>query len=320
MSEVLDLASRVKYPAFVGYAFAAASDVNETETMIDTSLHGNPEPGWFAIALSAGADYKFKAEWRSRIADRWSGAKWSALQVGRLILDWSDESATWVFVESLGQEVEQVYWSQKVARPVKEEEAALEFMAAKYLAYGRALAALEAVSYSGSLLSANTLFRVLDASISEINATPSAVSSNLAYEVEQIFNTLRAKASVPGIEIAKREYAYLPLLGFRQTHLTIHSLLVQDPDFFISLLCDVFKPASGEAREPTEERRARAAAGYRVLSECHTVPGLKDGNIDQAELNRWTARVRELAATQDRSAIADEYIGHIVAYAPVEFV
>jgi hypothetical protein len=313
---VLHLAAKVKLPAYVGYAFADGADLNEIERFIDTCLRRNPEPEGFTIAMSAGADFRFKAAWRSQVANRQNAAEWSPQQVGRLALDWSDDFTTWTFVESLGQEAERVYWSQKAVRPIKADTDALEFMAAKYLTYGRALAALQGAWYSGSSVSSNTLFRVLDASIGEINASPNIASPNLAWEVEQIFNILRSREDVPAIEVAKREYAYLPLLGFRQTELTIHSLLMQDPDFFVSLLCDVFKPASGEAREPTYERRARANAGYRVLSECRTIPGLKDGAIDQAELTRWVARVRELATVHDRSAIADEQIGQIFAHAP----
>ncbi len=316
VADVLDLASKVKFPAYVGYAFAEVVELNVIEETINMSLQRNPEPDGFAIALSAGADYRFKAEWRSKVADRSSAARWSALQVGRLILDWHDDLPTWAFAESLGEEVERVYWSQKVGRPIRADADALEFMATKYLAHGRALAALEGVSYSSSLVSSETLFRVLDAAIGEINVAPRLPSANLPYEVEVIFNILRAREDVPAIEIARREYAYLPLLEFRQKQLTIHSLLVQDPDFFVSLLCDVFKPASGEEREITEGRRARAAAGYRLLTECHTIPGLKDGRIDETELHSWVTRVRELAGAQDRSAIADEFIGHILANAP----
>jgi hypothetical protein len=316
MSDVLDLASRVKYPGFVGYAFADVADVIETEAIIDMSLQRDAEPNGFAIALSAGADHKFKSEWRSKVAGRYRDHHWTAAQVGRLLLDWRDELPAWVFVASLGEEVERAYWSQKIGRPIDGQADALEFMATKYLAYGRALAALEGVSYRSSLLSSHTLLRVLDAAIDEINSAVLKIPANLAYEVEQIFNVLRSRPEVAAIEVARREYAYLPLLGYRRTQLTIHSLLVQDADFFFSLLKDVFKSASGDDRDITEERRTRAVAGYRVLSECHTVPGLKDGAVDEAEMTSWVVRVRELATANDRAVIADEYIGHILAYSP----
>ena len=66
----------------------------------------------------------------------------------------------------------------------------------------------------------------------------------------------------------------------------------------------------------TEERQARATAGYRLLSDFRRVPGVKDANIDANTLKGWVAKVRELASQQDRAAIADEYIGHVLAHAP----
>jgi hypothetical protein len=318
-ASVLDLASAVKLPAQVGFAFANGAELDWIESLVGESLKRVPNPDLFAIALSAGADFRFKSAWRPRISHLYEIGQWTAVQTGWLTLEFSDDYETWAFVESLGAEVERVYWTQKAVRPIKADETALEVMAAKYLSHGRALAALNSVWYSGGSASSETLLRILDESIVEINAAPDTASTNLAWEVEQLFGILRARENVPPIEIARREYAYLPLLHFSQVPLTIHSLLMQDPDFFVELLCDVFKPASGEAREPTEERRARAAAGFRVLSECRTIPGLKDGNnIDNAELTHWVARVRELAAVRDRSAIADEYVGHILAHAPFD--
>ncbi len=319
MASVLDLSSNVKLPAHVGYAFVDGVDLEQIEKMMEMALRKREEPDQFAIALSAAANFRFKVEWESRIKSRLSKGLWSEQQVGVLLLDWSNEPATWHFVEELGPEIEQVYWSRKASLPVRAEVADdLELMVRKYLAFGRALAALDSVSYSAAMLSSDTLCRVLDSSIREINETPNVASNNLAYEVESIFTVLRSREEIPKIEIAKREYAYLPLLDFHQSHLTIHSLLVQDADLFVSLLSDIFKPASGEEREITEERRARASAGYRLLSECRTIPGLKNGDVDAEELNSWIKKVRELAAAHDRAAIADEYVGHILAYAPAD--
>jgi hypothetical protein len=315
-SALLGLASAVRLPAQVGYAFANGADLTQIESMLVESIKRNPEPDVFAIALSAGADFRFKSQWRVRVSQLHTSGQLTAAQTGWLALDFSDDRETWAFVESLGPEVERVYWMQKAVRPVKADENALEVMAAKYLSYGRALAALNAVWYSGGSASSATLFRILDQSIAEINESPDTVSTNLAWEVEQIFNILRGRKDLRPIEIARREYAYLPLLHFSQVPLTIHSLLAEDPEFFVSVLCDIFKPSSGESREPTEEQRAKASAGYRLLSEFKAVPGMRDGNLDVNDLRVWATNVRGLAATKDRAAVGDEYVGHVLAHAP----
>jgi hypothetical protein len=121
---------------------------------------------------------------------------------------------------------------------------------------------------------------------------------------------------VPPLEIARREYAYLPLLEYHRQPLTIHALLAKDPELFVQIICDIFKPASGEPREPTEDRKARARSGYRLLSEFHVLPGSTNGSINKTELKEWIGTARMLAAEKDRAAIADEYIGHLLAHAP----
>lgn len=315
---VMELAATVKLPAQVGFAFANSADIDEIESLINMSLEKDPEPTLLSIAMSAGADYKFKTSWRARVARLNHDGRWTPDQTGRLVIDFSDDFQTWVFVESLGSGVDRIYWSLKGVRPIQDGQEALEFLAAKYLSHGRALAALVAVAHYARNLSSDTLFRVLDDSVDEVNSNPHNTPTNLSYEVEQILSALRSRADVPPLEIARREYAYLPLLELRQSQLTIHSLLAKDPDLFVSVLCDVFKPSTGEDREPTGAQRAKAAAGFRLLSEFHILPGMHDGNIDKEELTIWTKRVRELAAAQDRVAMADEYIGHVLAYSPTD--
>jgi hypothetical protein len=232
------------------------------------------------------------------------------------MLAWRDEFSTWDFVESLGGEVEANYWLRKPSRPIRDDEKAFEYVVNKYLQYGRALAALDAVWHPASSVSSEILVRLLDAALPEIAAKPDAVNSNIVYDLEQVFVELRRRSDVPRIDIARREYAYLPLLTQREGELTIHSLLAEDPDLYVGLLCDVFKPASGEEGEINKERQAKAAAGYRLLSEFRKVPGVKNSEIDPDTLKGWVTKVRELASERDRAAIADEYIGHLLAYAP----
>jgi hypothetical protein len=154
--------------------------------------------------------------------------------------------------------------------------------------------------------------------VSQINASTEALTSTFAYEIEQLFDCLRNRPEVSKIEVAKREYAFLPLFGYRHEKLTIQSLLAGTPALFVSVICDVFKPESGESREPTPERVARARAGYRLLSEFDIIPGLDDGRIDQEKLGNWVTEARQEAARADRVTMADEFIGHVLAHAPTD--
>ena len=98
--------------------------------------------------------------------------------------------------------------------------------------------------------------------------------------------------------------------------ITLHKIMADDPASFVMIICDVFKPASGESREPTEDARRRASVGYRVLDSFHVLPGLDGQELDVDKLREWVGTVRRLAQESDRAKIADEFIGHLFAYAP----
>lgn len=73
--------------------------------------------------------------------------------------------------------------------------------------------------------------------------------------------------------IAKREYSYLPLLrepyGARGVpdSLVLDRFLAQDAEFYVQVLCDVYRPASEKNKDSviTEEQRVRARFGRTLL-------------------------------------------------------
>jgi hypothetical protein len=212
--------------------------------------------------------------------------------------------------------VEQSYWTRKQAWPLDGTAEAIEVAARKYVSFGRATVALEAASRAFDRISHQTLFEILDSAVEEINSSPAQASHMFVYELGRAFDTLDRRPEVPRIEIAHREYAYLALLQYGDRRLTLNSMMAADPAFFVSILSDVFKPASGDLPEPNEIQRRRAAAGYSLLSKFSIVPGEKDSGLDSNVLSEWVTKVRELAAKEDRARIADEYVGHALAHAP----
>jgi len=315
---IVDFARTVKLPFYVGYAAVEVVDsITElTEAIgfaLPLSTYGIEQ---FASALSSAARRKHKDQWGQIIETKFRARHWSVKEVVILMSNWDDTHETWDFVSALGPEVEELYWSSKKSRPMQVDKQDFQFVADKYLQYGSAIAAIDSLAYSAAAASPDTLFRLLDTAIPELNSDPQRGSTNWVYDIQQIFAELQKRDGVPPLEIARREYAYLPLLEYHRQPLTIHTLLAKDPEFFVQIICDIFKPASGEPREPTEDRKARARSGYRLLSEFHVVPGSTNGSINKTELKEWIDTARTLAAEKDRAAIADEYIGHLLAHAP----
>lgn len=316
---IVSFANSVALPRYVAYAAAKVIEsIAVFDVMVDLSMGKGERLEEFALVLSGQAERKFKQDWQTRILARTRENRSTPEQVVTLLLDWPDEPATWEFVRSTGSDIERSYWRRKTAWTQRGNIKNIETAARNYLSVGRAMAALEVVHNDAKLVSPEIIFEALDKAIGEFNSATSRISGMTFYELGLIFDALAERDDVPVVEVAKREYAYLPLLQHSRRNLTLHRMMAANPEFFVSVLCDVFKPATGEPTEPTAERRVRARMGYGLLSEFELLPGLDRENIDPAVLRIWVADVRRRAAEVDRVRIAEEYIGHLLAHAPYD--
>jgi hypothetical protein len=316
---ILALSRRAKLPQSIAKPLVAISgDFDLYERVIVDSVGRGESLEWFAATLSGLALQKFDGAWSSRLDALAKREQWAPGVLTSLVLAWPDRRDTWDFVASFGQEAELDYWCRKHPVAIEGGVDDLEFAARWYMRVGRPIAALEALHMRVRDLSVDLIFDLLDDGISELNRRTSAVSNMVIYHLQQIFDSLNSRTGVSPIEIAKREYAYLPLLERRTGSMALHRMMVKDPEFYVSILCDVFKAATEEAAEVTEERRARATAGYKLLSSFHSLPGATEEGVDLNILREWVREVRDRARVADRAMIADQYIGHILAHAPLD--
>jgi hypothetical protein len=315
---LLRLAEVVELPQFVAIsAKTVLRDMDDYEALVEAALGKSDRLNTFALAISGDAEQTFADEWRSQIALLAQARPWTPDQIATLLLGWRDEPATWEVAATLGPDVDEIYWRRKIPWPLDNvDNEALQIAVRRYVTVGRATAALDTIHDKVHRLPFELVFEVLDAVVVEIGAVGSQPSSMFAYHVGEVFEELAKREDAPTIEVARREYAMLPLLGYRERTLTLHRFLAENAEFFISVLSDVFSPRSGERQEPTEDQRARAEIGFRLLSSFRLLPGLRDAAIDAGALRGWIHEVRRLAAQADRAEIADEYIGHVLAHAP----
>jgi hypothetical protein len=316
---VLSFAERVKLPQFVAVALVElTNDPEICERVISGALDRSDQIERFADTISGAAARKFGDVWVQRFKRLAARKGWSPETIVSLILTWPDERRTWEMVAQFGTETEESYWRQKYAFIPQGDFDDLEFVAHRYMHAGRPSAALDALYTHVADLPVDLVFSLLDGAIKEFNSQGTAPNSMFVYHLEKVFDNLVKRENVPAIEIARREYAYLPLFVHRKKTLTLHRMMAESPEFYVSVISDVFREASAEADNPSEEKRQRARAGYNLLSSFKTLPGAKDGDLDFDVLKPWAEDVRRRAAEADRARITDQYIGHILAYAPCD--
>jgi hypothetical protein len=314
---LLTLADRVGFPGLLGAATVSATeDLAVLDALIDGALGRSDRLDTFAYALSAQAERRFQEDWHARVVARARTGRWQPQQIATLMLGFDDGAGTWNLVASLGGEVDQSYWSRKHAFWLKGDVATAERAARKYLDVGRAMAALDALHNRFDRINISLVYELLDAALDEINRSQRSPRGLFVHNLGEIFQKLRARSDVTQIDLARREYAYLPLLQFEHPSLALHELMAKEPSLYVDVLSDVFRQASGDAEEPTPERRAKAQAGYQLLRSFATIPGGAGDQIDIGALTTWVHEVRRLAAEADRAQIADQYIGHLLAHSP----
>jgi hypothetical protein len=318
---VLALVESAKLPQLVASSFADVTDDLEAyESLVSQTLGRGDTLDHFAMVLSSAAARRSQAEWLERIRRLVDSKSWPPETVATLFLGWQENAATWNAVAQLGPSVEERYWRRKYSYTPEGNAEDLEFAARQYMKFGRASAGIDALHRRINEAPVDLVFELLDALVLELNRSKPVVNSMLVYHLEKIFEFLEKKEGVELIEIARREYSYLPLFHGNKRSLTLHRMMAENPDFYVSVICDAFKAASAKAEDLTDDKRARASAGYRLLSSFKTVPGARESGIDLKELETWMRTVRERGAATDRKRITDQYVGHILAHAPSDHV
>lgn len=311
------LATRVKLPLQMAEALASlALGEEDTSLLVRQLLALTGEAKVLASVVVAHGLRCFGPSWMNSVRQLRVELNLTADETAQLFLAMDDSSATWNTVASFGGDVDDAYWRQKNAFGFRGTPEELEYAVGRYRACGRALAAIQSIHRRLQDVASATMLSLLEAAIPEINSMAGGGGSMIRYYVEHLFEELGNRPDVAREDLARMEFAYLPVVHRRTQPLTLHVLLVESPEFFVATVCAVFKAASAEASILSEQEQKMAVAAYELLNSLNVLPGQVDDRIDFATLKAWSDEVRQRAAQADRSAITDARIGHLLAHAP----
>jgi hypothetical protein len=142
------------------------------------------------------------------------------------------------------------------------------------------------------------------------------------WDFEEAFSFLeRHKDAVGHARLASLEWAYLPVLGHEPDVPALHSAMADDPSFFVEIVKTVYRSRTDDdengQEEPSEDQKARAINGYRLLSSWERVPGLAgDGSLDGRALENWAREVVRLLREADRAEVGLVHVGRMLASSP----
>ncbi|MCP6699367.1 hypothetical protein [Pseudomonas donghuensis] len=314
---VLQLAGRAKIPHFVVYS-ALRLDLSYDECI--ALFTGLLLSAVQELELAAGI---VMAEGISRFEERWKeggrstvlGSGLDADRVARVIERIPENRQTWLYIESFGDEVERAYWSVKTPYPLEVSSDELLHAVGKYREAGRPVAALSAVSRRLEEIPTEEVVSLLMEGVAEQNAKPGAQLASSFFDIEKIIRELAERPDTTLEQMASLEFAYLPML--RNDPKALHRMLLEQPSFFMELVCLVFRAKGAEPVEASVLQRNRATAAYQLLKSLNSLPGQTDQEVNKDSLLAWCLELRRLAAEQNRQDITDQLIGQILAHAPL---
>jgi hypothetical protein len=318
------LGTTCRFPSFAASAAVSQScDLESVWAWVKYAAFQGEEGLAFAGLISGQALQTHGQAWRDLIRQRTRTDAWSSTATASLMAWWPDNKDIWDFANELG--ITSEYWRRKRLINIGGTTEEQVYQIERLIEAGRSTEAFNRALWESHSLPTVVLLRLIDSTFEELAKAQTAEEIRRlglnSYDFESFLKLLRTRGDLSPIEIARREYQALPLLGPLDIHgLTIHRIMAQDSSFFVSLVCDAFRPAHRDKANDagiTDQERAKAQTAYGLLRGMDVIPGRKDeSHIDEKKLLEWINSVRNIAAEVDRSVISDQQIGSILAHAP----
>jgi len=323
-NDLIDLIDKVSYPYLI--AFHVIENIEDEKSIFNifkvTNDSISKKQNNFAKTLSEKAYKKFGEHWINLIKSEYVGHEKSIEAIVNSIELFPDSLEVYNFISSLGIEVENKYWVTKYTMIYSESEIIIKYAINKFIEARRNVEIVSNIHDKLISLGPEIVIKVMDLSLEELSSgDPNVNMSNYGYCIKQLTKWLRKQDSVDKSEIARREYSFLPLFtsyGIEE-NLILHEFMSTEPDFFVDVLCDLFRPSDeiGDEFKPSEIQKQRAKSAWDLLRTWKKIPGIdKDGNINNEELNKWVCSVLKLAEQKKRLKSAYNYIGQVFSHAP----
>lgn len=314
---IIEFTHRVALPHLVGQVLHRTKISHSQLLALLAAAIASNAPGELALRASALGAIRFGQEWVEALHEQIFGLVGDARDKAKLLLGWPITQWTWGVAESLGQDVYDEYWRGVNILP---HECALDVLlqaVGEFRRMRRSLEVLGAVHGRIKELPTELIFSLLDEGLGQAaHASVLGGGTMLSYYLDAAFKELESRADASREDIAKQEYAYLPLLSDDKRQLVLYDFLAQDPALFVDVLSHVYRGKKSEPKtEVTDQEKSRARVSFRLLSSFKKLPGSKGGDVSLVALESWVAGVRTDAAVRDLSDIADQHIGKLLACA-----
>ncbi|MCY1258447.1 hypothetical protein D9M68_47060 [compost metagenome] len=313
---VLELANHAALPNLVAQALDIDEITQQQLLILLEAAIDSTAPGDLALYASAIGARRYELTWADIFRVRICPLVKSAYEKATLLLGWPLATWTWDFVKSLGQDTDDEYWRRINALPQEGPSEVLLRAVEEFRRVHRSIDVLCSVHRRLGELPTELIFELLGEGLEQLaHANIQGGGSMLSYYLDTTFKELESRRDVKREDIARLEYAYLPLLSSDERPLVIYERLAQDPGLFVEVLSHVYRGKNSPPKaEVTDHEKSRARVSFRLLSSFKKVPGAKDGAVNLVELENWVTGVLKEATQRDLTEVAEQYIGQVLAH------
>ncbi len=226
----------------------------------------------------------------------------------------------WDEIEKYNEEVGKIYWKNCWVTFHWASEDDLRFVIPKLMDAGRYPSLITEMSLYIEKFNFDVIIEVLE------RATRFKSEDRIQvqyYDYERLFRKLFENEEKDVPRIMRLEWAYMPILthfgdGIRPKYLERE--LAANPDFFVQILCMVYKPdilednVSPSTEEKDKNQALQVKNAFELLYYWKTIPGLQsDGTINFELLKEWIYEVRKRSTENKRLSSADVEIGKLLS-------
>jgi hypothetical protein len=322
------LISTVTYQYIVGneVGLLPSKDIEVLDAMNIWQSQDVPE--WMAFRSASCSRVSVKGEnWTAHLLGYASTHNWQPTSVAMALLDYPDQKQTYETVHGLGENVSKEYWTRRSGylSGAREDLKAFESAVDEFVKWGRAADLIDKNWNDIPKLGYERVLKIVDAFIAQPPDAEKILSLGaIQHDLQSVFDWLRKHPAVDIEALARREYTLLPLLtshGLVRGELSLHELLRRQPEFFVDVVCDLYRPASTDRELPVEDvetAKLRAHVAYELLDSWRTPPGVEDGLIDVGKLGEWVDAARKQLSAKDREEVGDQTIGKLLYHLPAD--
>lgn len=245
--------------------------------------------------------------------------QWSPSQRADFLVCLPFNNQTWDIVDGLDEKTKKLYWERVGGYP---EVSDAERATRELVKHNRPQATIEFLSFMSRkddlIVPAPLVVEVL----AKLLTVANEIKLNwnpLAYRISSLFGLLDKLEEIEETEIAKLEWAYMPVLeNYGRGPKLLHRELGRNPEFFVEVASYIYRAEDEENRDSSEYDETRANLAYKLIDSWRRCPGKsnEDGTFDAEFFHKWIIQAREKFREKNRAVIGDILIGHMLSFAP----